>query len=93
MEIAEGSFQGRKLGKYFLLLEGEALWRTKKDLNVLLAVDEDAKTARFDPTDLMGQRAMAYVANEIWKVEDGGDGEARPKIRRLKALKGVADLF
>jgi len=93
MEIAEGDFQGRKLGRYFLLLEGDALWRTKKDLAVLLGIDEEAESARFDPADLMGTRAMAYVANEIWKVEDGGDGEARPKVRRLKALSGVADLF
>jgi len=94
MEIAEGDFQGRKLGKYFLMLQpADALWRTKKDLGVLLDIDEDSKSAKFDPADLMGARALAYVANEIWKVEDGGDGESRPKVRRLKALSGVADLF
>jgi hypothetical protein len=93
-EVAEGEFAGRKIYNYFLLLEGDALWRTKKDLSILLGIDEDEESATFEIEDLMGAQALAFVRPEVWKVEDGGDGEARPKIARLKAVEGsVADLF
>jgi hypothetical protein len=93
-QIAEGEFAGRKIGNYFLLLEGNAMWRTRRDLAALLSIDDEAEDVSFDPEDLVGATVVARISQRVWKEEDGGDGEARPNITRLKAIASpAASLF
>jgi hypothetical protein len=96
LQIVGGDYAGRKVPNYFLLLEGEALWRTQKDLEILLDIDmkETGGDVSFGPDDLVGAQAIAAIVPDIWKEEDGGDGEQRPRIKRLKPLtKAAAGLF
>jgi hypothetical protein len=90
-------YAGRKLFDN-MLLEGKALWRTKRELEALLG-DLPKEQVSFDTNDLIGAQCMVYVAHRVWKKEDGGDGEARPDVRKYTSLdeaefdEDIDDLF
>lgn len=77
-------YEGRKLFDN-MMLEGNALWRTKRDLGALMGNVPDGQFS-FSTEDLVGAQCIVYVSHRVWKVEDGGDGEKRPDIRRYKSL-------
>jgi hypothetical protein len=95
-EVSGGEHAGRKIYHNIMLeaSEPEKLWRTKKDLKVLLGLGDDEGLVSFAPADVIGAQAMALVTQRVWKVEDGGDGEARPNIKKLtSADSSVQSLF
>jgi hypothetical protein len=92
-KVVGGDFDGRKIYGFHLMLgPANVLWRTKQDLEVLLGEPMEGQRS-FDPQDLVGSQAMALIVPDVWKVEDGGDGEARPRIRKLSAVDTAAGLF
>ena len=89
--------QGRKLFDN-MMLEGNALWRTKRELNAILGDVPDG-AFNFDTEDLVGTQVGVYVGHRKWKKEDGGDDTMRPDVRKYTSLDemefdgDVDDLF
>lgn len=90
-------YGGRKLFDN-MMLEGNALWRTKRDLGVVLGDVPDG-AFNFDTNDMVGTQVGVYVGHRKWKKEDGGDDSMRADVRKYTSLdnmeydEGVDDLF
>ena len=60
--VEDGDFKGRKLFMH-PVLEGDALWSTRKTMKALGQVSEDG-SIRIVPSSLMGQRARGVVDDD-----------------------------
>jgi hypothetical protein len=85
-EIVEGDYENRKLFSNLMLDDPKALWRTRRDLGVLLGTSDLEGQFDFNTEDLIGAEAIAKVTHRVWKESDGGDGEARPNVQKLEPV-------
>ena len=85
--ITQGEYAESKLFDR-VMLTGKGAWRTRQMLESTLGPVE-GEAMDFDTDDLIGCEAIVKVSHEIYKEEDGGDGEPRAKVKGWKALPGA----
>lgn len=78
-------FEGRKLFDN-LMLEGNALWRTKRALESIMGDELPKGAYGLDTNELIGIQCGVYVTQRVWKKEDGGDGSVQADVRRYTSL-------
>ena len=91
LRVTSGEYEGQNLFVNWPL-KGRGSGITKQGLTVALGSTPESG-ASFNFADLMGARFEVFVRPNIWKVEDGGDGELRNRVQRYRALTEAAVQF
>ena len=81
-----------------LMMGGDAMWKTKQLFQALFGKEQ--QEFQMSVEELVGARVRGRVTQEVWAVEDGGDGETRNRVARYMPLEdyetaaeSLGDLF
>lgn len=84
MDVTAGEYEGQPLFVNWPL-GGRGAGITKQGLKAALGSTPESGQA-FSVSDLADVEMEVFVRPNVWKVEDGGDGEARNRVQRYRSL-------